>query len=163
MRSAFFIAMRVLVCLLLLAPLGALAQSADSTGQIVGRVVDKETGEGLPGANVLLVGMTLGAAADIDGYYLIEDIPPGDYTVEVFYAGYEAREIENVVISQGLVGRLDVKLEDLFHGVCISFCDWLRPIVSRDPFASRVIPAEQYYGPCCMVPVISMDTLPITR
>ena len=54
---------------------------AGTTGKIVGRVLDKQTGEALPGINVYMEGTSHGAATDNDGFYLINNIPPGSYTV----------------------------------------------------------------------------------
>ncbi len=66
---------------------------AGTTGKIRGTVKDKETGEPLPGANVVLRGTTLGAATDVNGNFVILYVPPGTYTVEVKMIGYrtEAR------------------------------------------------------------------------
>lgn len=44
---------------------------AGTTGKIAGVVKDKETGEPLPGANVIIVGTTYGASANLDGEYVI--------------------------------------------------------------------------------------------
>ena len=42
---------------------------AGVTGKISGTIKDANTGEPLPGANVVLVGTTQGAATDLDGNY----------------------------------------------------------------------------------------------
>ncbi|HDL59838.1 MAG TPA: carboxypeptidase-like regulatory domain-containing protein, partial [candidate division WOR-3 bacterium] len=44
---------------------------AGTTGKITGRVIDKETGDPLPGANVVIVGTKIGTATDLDGYYFL--------------------------------------------------------------------------------------------
>ncbi len=46
-------------------------------GKIVGRVTDKETREALVGANILILGTSLGATTDSDGRYVILKVPPG--------------------------------------------------------------------------------------
>ncbi len=53
-----------------------------------GTVTDSNTGEVLPGANVLLVGTSLGASTDIHGKYTIRDVPIGTYTLRATYVGY---------------------------------------------------------------------------
>ena len=48
--------------------------AAASGGTIEGRVRDSQTGDPLPGANVMLVKTSLGASTDIEGRYTIRDI-----------------------------------------------------------------------------------------
>ncbi|UCH09845.1 MAG: TonB-dependent receptor [Fidelibacterota bacterium] len=61
----------------------------EATGLLAGFVLDGETGEGLPGANVFLEGTNYGAATNIDGYFVLTRIPAGSYTLRVGYLGYE--------------------------------------------------------------------------
>ncbi|HQI48146.1 MAG TPA: carboxypeptidase-like regulatory domain-containing protein, partial [bacterium] len=44
---------------------------AGTTGKIVGRVADAGSREGLPGANIIVEGTSLGAVSDLEGQYLI--------------------------------------------------------------------------------------------
>ncbi len=62
----------------------ALAQS----GSIIGHVYDKQTKSTLVGANIILKGTSLGAASDLNGKYIIRDIPSGRHIVIVSYIGY---------------------------------------------------------------------------
>lgn len=85
--------MRLLLAALLLLPLATSGQEADSeTGRIAGVVTDAETGEPLVGANVWLVGTTLGAATDVEGRFRILDVPAGDHAVQVTYIAYDRLE-----------------------------------------------------------------------
>ena len=52
-----------------------------TTGKLAGRVTSKETGEPLIGANVMILGTTLGAATDIDGNFYVLQISPGTYSL----------------------------------------------------------------------------------
>lgn len=72
-------------------------------GKIDGNVTGLD-GSALPGANVILEGTTLGAAVDIDGYYLIRDVPPGDYTVVVSAIGYKGED-QTVTVTDGEVSE----------------------------------------------------------
>jgi TonB-dependent receptor len=58
-------------------------------GTITGQVTDAETGERLPGANVIVKGTSFGDASGVDGRYAINRIPTGSYTLEISYLGYE--------------------------------------------------------------------------
>ncbi|MDZ7262407.1 MAG: TonB-dependent receptor, partial [candidate division KSB1 bacterium] len=59
-----------------------------TTGKIAGTVIDRETKEPLPGANIRVEGTMLGAASDDQGHYTIINVPPGTYTVTASYIGY---------------------------------------------------------------------------
>jgi len=69
---------------------------AGTTGKISGRVVEKESGDPLPGANILIPGTTMGAASDLDGYFVILGIPPGTYDVQVSMMGYGKVTVNDV-------------------------------------------------------------------
>ncbi len=56
-------------------------------GSIAGKVVDKQTGKPLVGANVYLKGTTIGAATDDNGMYYIK-VDDGTYTLVANYVGY---------------------------------------------------------------------------
>ncbi len=61
-----------------------------SAATLSGFITDKGSGESLPYSNVVLKwdGPMLGALSNVDGYYAIKNIPPGVYTLVVFYIGY---------------------------------------------------------------------------
>jgi hypothetical protein len=61
---------------------------AGTTGKISGTVTNAETGEPLPGANVMIEGTAMGAATDANGFYFIINIPPGYYSVNAAMIGY---------------------------------------------------------------------------
>ncbi len=69
---------------------------AGTTGKISGYVTDEETGEPIVGANVIIEGTYLGASADLDGYYSISNIPPGEYRVIFSAVGYQKIIVEKV-------------------------------------------------------------------
>ena len=58
------------------------------TSLISGFVSDSSSGEALIGANVFLQETGQGMATDINGYYIIQDIAPGNYTIMVSYIGF---------------------------------------------------------------------------
>jgi TonB-dependent receptor len=76
---------------------------------IEGIVKDSQTGDPLPGANVVLAGTSLGASADINGKYTIRNVPPGTYTVSVTYVGYRSVSV-TLLISEGATVKQDFKL-----------------------------------------------------
>lgn len=83
------------------------------TGSIQGQVRDDKTGDPLIGANVLIVGTTLGSSTDLDGRYTIEGIPPGTYDVRIFYVGFVDQIKPGINVQTGKPTKLNVKLEPL--------------------------------------------------
>lgn len=53
-----------------------------------GKVTDAKTGEVLPGASVYFADDKIGAIADANGKYMLNDVPSGHHIVEVSSAGY---------------------------------------------------------------------------
>ncbi|MDZ7276259.1 MAG: TonB-dependent receptor [candidate division KSB1 bacterium] len=84
---------------------------AQTTGKIAGRVLDQETGSGLPGASVQLEGTTRGAAADANGDFFILNVPPGSYVVRVQMMGYEPVRVTAVQVSVNRTATVEVKLK----------------------------------------------------
>ena len=80
------------------------------TGKITGRIIDKQNGEALLGANVIIEGTGIGAATDLDGYYTIYDVPVGTYDLMISYIGYESQRITNVAVIENEMIRMDFAL-----------------------------------------------------
>ncbi len=80
------------------------------TGKITGVVLDANTGEPLPGSNVVLEGTDMGAAADPDGYFFIIRISPGTYNVQARMMGYESVTQTGVEVSSDHTTRLTFRL-----------------------------------------------------
>lgn len=83
---------------------------AGQTGKLAGNVLDSESGEPVIGANIIIQGTYLGAAADFEGYYYINNIPPGTYTVVVSAIGYATTTINQVIIRIDQTTNIDVDL-----------------------------------------------------
>ena len=83
---------------------------AQNSGKIVGTVIDKETRNPLPGANVIIDGTTLGAATDLEGKFIIMRIPPGKYTLRVIFIGYQKTTLQNVEVLTDLTTTANFEL-----------------------------------------------------
>ena len=100
----------VIVALVALFFVFTAASFAQVSGRISGVVVDRETGDPLMGANVLVVGTSFGAATDMNGEFLILNVPVGTYAVRTTYMGYAPMTIENIRVNIGLTTRMDFEL-----------------------------------------------------
>ncbi len=65
-----------------------------NNASLTGYVLDSQSEEALPGANVYIEGTNFGASTDIHGKYFISNIKPGDYTLVVSYVGYKDKKIK---------------------------------------------------------------------
>ncbi len=81
------------------------------TGGIEGRVVDRDTGQPLSGANVVLTGTRWGNYTDAGGRYTITGLPPGEFVIEFSYIGFRTERIERFQVAANALSRIDVELE----------------------------------------------------
>ena len=74
------------------------------TGSIKGKVMDKNTKEPLPFANVIVEingSQAGGAQTDFDGNFTIKPLNPGRYSLKASFVGYTAIEITGVLLQTG--------------------------------------------------------------
>lgn len=90
--------------LLIIVALGA-QEALAQTGKIKGFVYEKETGEAVLFTSVYLKGTNYGAATDVNGYYLISNVPAGDYELMVTYLGYDTLKVAVSVSAKELVAQ----------------------------------------------------------
>ena len=110
---------------------------AIDTGKMAGRIFDKETGDALPGANVMILETAMGSAAGLNGEYLILNIPPGKYQVRAEVIGYASMNIVEVLFSGDLTTTIDFPLVyEVIEGEEIVVIAE-RPLVQADQTSSR--------------------------
>jgi outer membrane receptor protein involved in Fe transport len=102
----------ILVCALTALAVVALHAQTEGKGRIAGKIVDTKSGEGLPGANVVVKGTYYGGSSDIDGNVRIEKVNPGVYTVEVSLLGYKLVQFTNIEVSAGATATITARLEE---------------------------------------------------
>lgn len=86
---------------------------AQVTQTVKGRVMDKVTGMGLPGAVVRLKSSaTQAALTDNNGYYKLKEVPVGRQSFLFAYTGYKPVPLNDVIITSGKEMVLDVELEE---------------------------------------------------
>ncbi len=117
---------------------------AGTTGKISGLVIDKNTKEPLPDANIILRSTSLGAASDNDGRYNILMIPPGTYTMEISYVGYKPYIINNIKVSIDKTTKINIEMEELVIEGDVVTITAEKPVIKIDLTSSEsVIDAEK--------------------
>lgn len=107
-------------------------------GKIQGIVRDAQTGERLIGANILLEGTTIGAATNIDGFYVIVNVPPGTYRLRASMVGYTQQIIQDVRVNIDLTTEINVQLSSETIGIEEVVVVAQIPVVRQDVSSSVV-------------------------
>jgi len=126
------------IALVSIAALAAVVASAGTTGKIEGVVRDRQTGEPLPGVNIILEQTTLGAATDHNGHFFIINVPPGVYNVTARMIGYVTTTVRGVRVTVDLTTRVNFELEptvvDLGREIVV---EAERPLIQPEVTAKR--------------------------
>lgn len=83
---------------------------AGITGTLSGTVTDKETAQILPGAFILVEGTTMGSMANRNGYFIIYNLPAGNYDLRIKMIGYSQLKIKDVIINVDLTTNLNIEI-----------------------------------------------------
>lgn len=119
-----------LFCLLLL--LEGTSVYAGTTGKIAGKIFDATTKEPLIGANIIIEGTNMGAAADFDGNYFIINIPPGTYNIKASLVGYSSVIFTNVKVSVDQTTKIDFELNPESIELADVIVTAEKPLVRKD-------------------------------
>jgi outer membrane receptor protein involved in Fe transport len=113
--------------------------SAQSVGKVAGTVTEAATGNPLPGANIIIVGTTMGAATGTNGEYYILNVPPGKYELRASMIGFEAMKVVEVIVNVGRTTKTDFALVEEaleFEEVVVQA---VRPDVEQDKTSTSAI------------------------
>lgn len=94
------------ICALLLAISAGLAQ----TGTIRGTVFERATGEPISFGTVRLQDTNLGATTDLEGFFILANVPVGSYRLLATYLGYDSSAVD-VQLSAGEIEYVRLYLE----------------------------------------------------
>lgn len=83
---------------------------AQPKGSISGRVADQSNNEPLIGTNVSVLTTNYGAASDLDGNYVIKNLPPGKYSLRFSYISYKTITVDQVMVEAGKETKIDIAL-----------------------------------------------------
>lgn len=87
----------------------AASAAAQEGGTLTGQIINEVTGQGIGAAQVSLVGTSLGTVAGPNGRYLIPNVPPGTYDVQVMRIAFGSMT-QQATISVGETTVLDFQL-----------------------------------------------------
>ena len=109
-------------------------------GTLKGKIIDKDTQEPLPFANIVieLGGANKGGTqSDFDGNYTIKPIPPGTYDLRATYVGYNTILLKGVIINPDAIRFIDVEMESTAEQLPeIVISDYRIPLINPDETVS---------------------------
>jgi hypothetical protein len=103
------------VIILLLIICTSLFAEEKSVTTLSGFVYDSSDGEALIGANVYLEHTTIGGSTNLSGYYVIPNMPIGEYTLICEYMGYQNYRYQIVVEAETDIKHNIILVEDMLE------------------------------------------------
>jgi len=103
-------------------------KAIEGTG-VYGKVIDKKTKKPVEGATIIVFFTTLKqvteasptiwavtATTDTSGEYSLTEVEPGNYAITVSKLGYFAYSLSELVVKEGKMKKLNIRLEASFVG-----------------------------------------------
>ncbi len=110
------------------------------SGELKGKLTDKDTKEPIPFANIIVEqsGKQFGGGTtDFDGNYTIKPLAPGRYDVKATYVGYKPLMIKGVVINSNTITFNNIVMEPTAITIAeFEVKDYRVPLISKDQTSS---------------------------
>ena len=100
------------------------------TGSLSGTVLDEATGQPVPAVVVNIVGTKLGAVADLEGRFVIREVPAGTHSVRVSLIGYLEKVISDIVIGPSRPAEIRVEMVQKIISIGLAKC-WREAAIWR--------------------------------
>lgn len=101
--------MKYLLHIIIFASLLLNQSKGEETGTVSGRIINVETGDVLPFANIVLEGTQRGTTSKLDGIFLLSRIQSGMYRVTASIVGY-ARATKEITVVPSRTAECDFTL-----------------------------------------------------
>ncbi len=111
---------------------------AGTSGKLQG-VVQDDSGNPLPGANVVVEGTQRGATTDAEGYYAILGVDPGRQRVTASMVGYNTSTVEQVSVKADFTTTVDFTMTEGAIEAAEMVVIAKRPPVEPDRTSSRYV------------------------
>lgn len=133
---------RFLTALILLA-----LQFSSYAGELKGKVVS-EDGSPIPNVNLILLGTRFGTSTDLDGQFILRNLPSAKYKIQVSAIGYETKVIEvnllqsksielNIVLKQVAV---EIQSIEVHASKNQSQEDTRTSLINLEPRSAKILP-----------------------
>ncbi|TSA25515.1 MAG: hypothetical protein D4R67_09940 [Bacteroidetes bacterium] len=114
--------------------------SQSGSGTLKGKIVDRQTKEPIPFANIVVEigGVQIGGStSDFDGNYQIKPVPAGKVDLKATYVGYRDFIMKGIIIFVDKITFQDVELEQATTTLSeVEVVDYKVPLISKDQTVS---------------------------
>ena len=93
----------------------SLSASAEQVGSIRGVIYDKDFDAPMPGVQILIAETDQKAETSDQGNFLLNEVPPGAYTIVISKEGYTRQVKGDVVVSEGQMTEIEASLSGEFN------------------------------------------------
>lgn len=95
--------LKYLITIAALVLLTITAYTQNLTQTIRGQVIDNQSKSTLPGVNIIVLesNPVIGAVSDLDGYFVVENVPIGRISIQATFVGYEPFIANNLELTSG--------------------------------------------------------------
>ncbi|MFC2134844.1 TonB-dependent receptor domain-containing protein [Bacteroidota bacterium] len=80
------------------------------SGKIFGKIINKNNQRALPGANIFIIETESGTITDNEGYFKIDDVPVGSYSIRVSFIGFKTILKPDVIVRSDRITFLSLEL-----------------------------------------------------
>lgn len=80
---------------------------SQGTGSITGTIFDGNTNLTLPGATITIAGTTEGTSSDVDGRFILSNLPSGTINLEISFVGYLTKQ-RSIELGEGETKNINV-------------------------------------------------------
>ncbi len=121
--------------------------TAGPTGSIKGKVIDKDTGQPIPGVSIFIKGIRTGAVSGPDGTFEIKSLKPGKYDITATTIGYEKAEIKVVTVQLKGSTELVIEMKKIMQnlGDTIKVKEY-RDLIDKFEVSNRVEISDKKYA-----------------
>ena len=128
-----------------IAIVGTHSATAATIGKISGIVTAEATKQPIANAKVTIVGTSTTATTNDSGYYVMTNIDPGGYDVQVELTGYRSKTVQATTVFAGLTTTINFALEASevveLEGITVTAA---KPLIKKDVTqTTRIIEADE--------------------